>query len=348
MAPVGYDIDMATLIAEKLGVKLELVPGDQRQPHPLPADQEGRPGHLQPGQEPRAREGDRLHRPPTRRSSRRVRRRRRRGQQGSRTSSGKTVGVTRGAIEDLELTKVAPAGRDHQALRGQQRHDLGLPVRPGRRDRVGQRRGRGDPRAATRPSGPRSSCCSRTRPAIIGLDKDEPTLLAKVNEIIATAKTDGSLNAIAQKWLGPTCRPISDPTRSLPRCTTPSISARSRPISADPAQGHAPSRSSSSPSVPCSAWRWASPAPGPRTQGPAWLQPVVAHLCGADPQHAVHRSSCSSSSSACRRWACSCRRDDGGDAGDGDQSRRLRCRDRPRRHPGDAAGPDRGRRQPGA
>jgi ABC-type amino acid transport substrate-binding protein len=29
----------------------------------------------------------------------------------------------------------------------------------------------------------------------------KPMLLAKVNEIIATAKTDGTLNAIAQKWL---------------------------------------------------------------------------------------------------------------------------------------------------
>ncbi len=36
--------------------------------------------------------------------------------------AGKSVGVTRGAIEDMELTKIAPSWRRHQALRRQQRH----------------------------------------------------------------------------------------------------------------------------------------------------------------------------------------------------------------------------------
>ena len=39
-------------------------------------------------------------------------------------------------------------------------------------------------------------------PCYIGLNKNEPALVEKVNAIIAEAKTDGSLNAIAQKWLG--------------------------------------------------------------------------------------------------------------------------------------------------
>ena len=45
--------------------------------------------------------------------------------------AGKTVGVTRGAIEDLELTQDRAAGCRHQALRRQQRHRLGLRLRPG-------------------------------------------------------------------------------------------------------------------------------------------------------------------------------------------------------------------------
>jgi polar amino acid transport system substrate-binding protein len=85
--------------------------GDQRQPHPLPADQEGRPGHLHPGQEPRAREGDRLHHRLLALLPGGVR-----GQVAAghlfADLAGKSVGVTRGAIEDQELSKVAPATAD--------------------------------------------------------------------------------------------------------------------------------------------------------------------------------------------------------------------------------------------
>jgi polar amino acid transport system substrate-binding protein len=38
-------------------------------------------------------------------------------------------------------------------------------------------------------------------PCYIGMNKDEPKLMAKVNEIIAKAKASGELNKISQKWL---------------------------------------------------------------------------------------------------------------------------------------------------
>ena len=38
-------------------------------------------------------------------------------------------------------------------------------------------------------------------PCYIGLNKDEPKLLAKVNEIIEKAKASGELNKISEKWL---------------------------------------------------------------------------------------------------------------------------------------------------
>ena len=63
---------------------------------------------------------------------------------------GKTVGATRGAIEEQELTKIGAARRDHQALRGQQRHHRGLRVRPGRSDRHRQYGGRRDRGERTR------------------------------------------------------------------------------------------------------------------------------------------------------------------------------------------------------
>ena len=67
--------------------------------------------------------------------------------------AGKTIGATRGAIEEQELTNIGAAGRDRQALRGQQRHHLGLRLRPGRPDRHRQH-GRGRDRRKS--PGPRA------------------------------------------------------------------------------------------------------------------------------------------------------------------------------------------------
>ena len=36
----------------------------------------------------------------------------------------------------------------------------------------------------------------------VGVRKGDATLLAKVNDILRRAKTDGTLNTYAQKWLG--------------------------------------------------------------------------------------------------------------------------------------------------
>ena len=38
-------------------------------------------------------------------------------------------------------------------------------------------------------------------PCFIGLNKDEPKLLAKVNEIIAKARTTGESEKLSQTWL---------------------------------------------------------------------------------------------------------------------------------------------------
>ena len=52
------------------------------------------------------------------------------------------------------------------------------------------------------PKRPEMKFLIKNSPCYIGLNKNEPALVEKVNAIIAEAKTDGSLNAIAQKWLG--------------------------------------------------------------------------------------------------------------------------------------------------
>lgn len=44
-------------------------------------------------------------------------------------------------------------------------------------------------------------------PNYIGMNKDEPELRDKVNQIIRDAKADGTLDGISRKWLG---QPMGD------------------------------------------------------------------------------------------------------------------------------------------
>jgi polar amino acid transport system substrate-binding protein len=41
----------------------------------------------------------------------------------------------------------------------------------------------------------------KNSPCYVGLNKEEPALMTEVNAIIESAKKDGSLGAIAEKWL---------------------------------------------------------------------------------------------------------------------------------------------------
>lgn len=113
--------------------------------------------------------------------------------------AGKTVGVTRGAVEDLELSKMAPASavikrfEDNNAtisafLSGQ------VPLVA-----------TGNVVAGTisekSPKKLDYKFMIKNSPCYVGLNKGEPKLLARLNAILAKSKTDGSLNAIAEKWL---------------------------------------------------------------------------------------------------------------------------------------------------
>ncbi len=41
----------------------------------------------------------------------------------------------------------------------------------------------------------------KNSPCYIGMKMEQPALMAKINEIIAAARSDGNLNAISEKWL---------------------------------------------------------------------------------------------------------------------------------------------------
>ncbi|MCM2292036.1 transporter substrate-binding domain-containing protein [Allorhizobium sp. BGMRC 0089] len=114
--------------------------------------------------------------------------------------AGKTVGVTRGAIEDLELTKIAPASATIK--RYEDNNGTISAFLSGQVDAIAT----GNVVAAAiiakhPPKMPEPKFLIKNSPCYIGLNKNEPALKAKVNEIIKAAIADGSLNKISQKWL---------------------------------------------------------------------------------------------------------------------------------------------------
>lgn len=114
---------------------------------------------------------------------------------------GKTIGVTRGAIEDMELTKLAPEGtnirrfEDNAAtisafVSGQvQLLATGASVAGNMMQR--------NPRLDAE-----YKLLIKDSPNFIGVGKGEDKLRLKVNEIIAAARAAGDLDRMAQKWLG--------------------------------------------------------------------------------------------------------------------------------------------------
>ena len=115
--------------------------------------------------------------------------------------SKKTVGVTRGALEDLELSKIVPADADVRRF-----EDNNTTIAAFLSGQV-QLIATGNLVAAAileknPPIRPEPKFVIKDSPCYIGLNKDEPALLAKVNGIIVKARKDGSLDAISKKWLG--------------------------------------------------------------------------------------------------------------------------------------------------
>lgn len=199
LKPIGYDIDMANLIAARLGVKAEIVPVTSANRIPFLQTKKVDLVISSLGKNPdrekvidfsdayapffngvfgpadvKATKPDEL--------------------------AGMTIGVTRGAIEDLELSKIVPASatiKRYEDNNGTISAFLSGQV---------QVIATGNVVAAAileknPPKRPELKFLVKNSPCYVGMNKDEPKLMAKVNEIIAAAKKDGSLAAIATKWL---------------------------------------------------------------------------------------------------------------------------------------------------
>ena len=114
--------------------------------------------------------------------------------------SGKTIGVTRGAVEDMVLTGIAP--KEAQIKRYEDNNTtlsayLSAQVQYiATGNLVGAAIARMNPAKA-----PESKVMLKDSPCFVGLRKDEPALKEKVNELIEQGIKDGTLNALSQQWL---------------------------------------------------------------------------------------------------------------------------------------------------
>jgi polar amino acid transport system substrate-binding protein len=120
--------------------------------------------------------------------------------------AGKTVGVTRGALEDQELSKVAPATADVKRF-----EDNAATVAAfvsGQVQTIATGASVAGNMMAKNPQlNTEYKLLLKDSPNFIGVAKGEDKLRAKVNEILVEAKKSGDLDKMAMKWLG---RPAGD------------------------------------------------------------------------------------------------------------------------------------------
>ncbi|MBO0661226.1 transporter substrate-binding domain-containing protein [Jiella sp. MQZ9-1] len=200
MSPQGYDIDMAELVAGKMGVKLQLVPVTSTNRIPYLQTNKVDLVISSLGKNPdreKVIDFSDAYAPFFN------------GVFGPKDSgiakpadlSGKIVGVTRGSVEDLQLSKIAP--KDATIKRYEDNNGTISAFLSNQVDVVAT----GNVVAAAilkrnPPRQPDSLFLMKNSPCYVGLSKGEPKLMAKVNEIIAEAKKDGSLDKVSEKWLG--------------------------------------------------------------------------------------------------------------------------------------------------
>ncbi|MGR2739130.1 transporter substrate-binding domain-containing protein [Billgrantia sp. Q4P2] len=113
--------------------------------------------------------------------------------------AGKTIGVTRGAVEDMELSEVAPSSTTIQ--RFEDNATTIAAFLAGRVDYIATGNVVAAEIAARNGSrAPELLYQLRDSPCYVGMNKNEPALMAEVNRLIAQALEDGTLNEFSQRW----------------------------------------------------------------------------------------------------------------------------------------------------
>jgi polar amino acid transport system substrate-binding protein len=120
--------------------------------------------------------------------------------------AGKSVAVTRGAMEDQELSKVIPAGVD--VKRFEDNNATIAAFVAGQTQVIATSASVAGNMMAKNPQiSAEYKLLLKESPNFIGVAKGEDALRGKVNEILADAKKAGELDKMSQKWLG---RPAGD------------------------------------------------------------------------------------------------------------------------------------------
>jgi polar amino acid transport system substrate-binding protein len=113
---------------------------------------------------------------------------------------GKTIGATRGAIEEQELSKTAPP--DATIKRFEDNNATIAAFVSGQVDLIATGNTVAAAIAEKVPArAPTLQFVIKDSPCFVGLNKDEPKLLARINEIIAKAKASGEIGKLSEKWL---------------------------------------------------------------------------------------------------------------------------------------------------
>ncbi len=120
--------------------------------------------------------------------------------------AGKSIAVTRGAIEDQELTKVAPSGTDIK--RFEDNNGTVSAFVSGQTQLIATGASVAGNMMAKNPQlASEYKLLLKDSPNFIGVGKGEDKLRLKVSEILIEGKKSGDLDKMAMKWLG---RPAGD------------------------------------------------------------------------------------------------------------------------------------------
>ena len=115
--------------------------------------------------------------------------------------AGKTIGVTRGTIEDTELTRLAPKSATIQ--RFEDNNVTLSALASAKVDVIATGSAAAGSLSRRSPGKAEKKFVLRDSPAHIGVRKDEPDVVAWLNVFIHYhQKPGGELDALAQKWLG--------------------------------------------------------------------------------------------------------------------------------------------------
>ena len=113
----------------------------------------------------------------------------------------KSIAVAKGAMEEVELTKVGPASMSFKRYEDQAASTAAFVA--GQTDVIATSVSNATLMIQNNPQlDAEFKVLIKESPNFIGVAKGQDALRAKVNEIILAAKADGTLNAMSEKWLG--------------------------------------------------------------------------------------------------------------------------------------------------